>query len=88
MFDRLVIDASASESLCEDIPLLLKGWLRLKKIMRSLRIGADGVVASLLQSATTPSAPNKEASRQLLDVAATPPSKGGEWPWPGEETSR
>ena len=28
---------------------------------------------------TTPSAPLKEASRLLLDVAATPPMSGGEW---------
>src|SRR5215470_8617576 len=28
---------------------------------------------------TTPSAPLKEASRLLLDVASTPPMSGGEW---------
>src|SRR5262245_23805681 len=28
---------------------------------------------------TTPSAPLKEASRLLLDVASTPPRSGGEW---------
>src|SRR5215470_7583007 len=28
---------------------------------------------------TTPSAPLKEASRLLLDVASTPPVSGGEW---------
>src|SRR5215831_15619195 len=28
---------------------------------------------------TTPSAPSKEASRLLLDVASTPPVSGGEW---------
>src|SRR5215470_9663004 len=28
---------------------------------------------------TTPSAPIKEASRLLIDVASTPPMSGGEW---------
>ena len=51
--------------------------------------GADGVVGidevfpnAFLEEvpfSTTPSAPLKEASRLLLDVAATPPMSGGEW---------
>src|SRR5262245_11675149 len=57
--------------------------------MRSHCSGADGVVGidELLRIAflkkvpfpTTPSAPLKEASRHLLDVASTPPMSGGEW---------
>jgi hypothetical protein len=57
--------------------------------MRSHRNGADGVVGidEVFQNAffkelpfpTTPSAPLKEASRLLLDVASTPPVSGGEW---------
>src|SRR5262245_25376581 len=58
--------------------------------MRSHRSGADGVVGSaeVFRNAffrgdgsmsTTPSAPLKEASRLLLDVASTPPMSGGEW---------
>src|SRR5262249_11520307 len=57
--------------------------------MRSHRSGADGVVGidEVFQNAfleevpfrTTPSAPLKEASRLLLDVAAAPPMSGGEW---------
>src|SRR5215469_14810714 len=57
--------------------------------MRSHHSGADGVVriAEMFRNAflkrvpfrTTPSAPSKEASRLLIDVAATPPISGGEW---------
>src|SRR5262245_23527089 len=57
--------------------------------MRSNRSGANGVVGidDVFQNAfleevpfwTTPSAPLKEASRLLLDVASTPPMPGGEW---------
>ena len=56
---------------------------------RSLLSAADGVVGidAVFQNAfleevpfpTTPSAPLKEASRLLLDVASTPPMSGGEW---------
>jgi len=56
---------------------------------RSLLSAADGVVVidEVFQNAfleevpfwTTPSAPLKEASRLLLDVASTPPMSGGEW---------
>jgi hypothetical protein len=64
----------------------------MKKKMRSHRSGADGVVriAEVFRNAllervpfrTTPSAPSKEASRRLLNVASTPPISGGEWPTP------
>src|SRR5262249_33874836 len=57
--------------------------------MRSHRSGADGVVGiaevfgmRFLEEApfsTTPSAPLKEASRLLLEVASSPPVSGGEW---------
>ena len=57
--------------------------------MRSHRSGADGVVgiAEIFRNAffeqvpclTTPSAPSKEASRLLLDVASTPHAPGGNW---------
>ena len=56
---------------------------------RSLLSASDGVVGidEVFQNAfleevpywTTPSAPLKEASRRLLDVASTPPMSGGEW---------
>jgi hypothetical protein len=62
----------------------------MKKKMRSDRSGADGVVGidevfrnaflEELPPLTTPSAPLKEASRLLLDVASTPPASGGELP--------
>jgi hypothetical protein len=72
------------------IPLLIQeGWLRHQKKMRSHHCGADGVVGidEVFQTCfweevafwTTPSAPLKEASRLLLDVASTPPMSGGEW---------
>src|SRR5262252_5224880 len=58
-------------------------------MLRSLLRAADGVVGidEVFQNAfleevpfwTTPSAPLKEASRLLLDVASTPPMSGGEW---------
>src|SRR5215467_16020395 len=59
-------------------------------IDRTYRSGAGGVVgmAEVFRNAffrrglpfsTTPSAPLKEASRLLLDVASTPPVSGGEW---------
>src|SRR5215831_20299379 len=58
-------------------------------MLRSLLSAADGVVGidEVFQNAfleeipfwTTPSAPLKEASRLLLDVASTPPMSGGEW---------
>ena len=35
--------------------------------------------SSVFAGLTTPSAPLKEASRLLLDVASTPPVSGGEW---------
>jgi hypothetical protein len=40
-----------------------------------------GQIGEILQVAglTTPSAPNKEASRYLFNVAATPPLRGGEF---------
>src|SRR5215471_21530270 len=58
-------------------------------MLRSLLSAADGVVGidEVFQNAflqevpfwTTPSAPLKEASRLLLDVASTPPMSGGVW---------
>src|SRR5215467_1720481 len=35
---------------------------------------------------TTPSAPSKEASRLLIEVASTPPISGGEWRAPNSFT--
>ena len=56
---------------------------------RSHLSAADGVVGidEVFQNAfleevpfwTTPSAPLKDASRLLIDVASTPPISGGEW---------
>src|SRR5215831_19110515 len=63
-----------------------RGGCAIKKKMRSHRSSADGVVGidEVFQNAfleevpfsTTPSAPLKEASRLLLDVASTPPVSG------------
>ena len=73
------------------IPLLIQeGGCAIKKKSRSHGSGADGVVGigEVFQNAflrrgsilsTTPSAPSKEGSRHLLDVASTPPISGGEW---------
>src|SRR5215472_8658748 len=72
------------------IPLLIQeGWLRhqekdAKPPQRRRRGGWDcrSVSECVLQESvpcpTTPSAPSKEASRLLLDVASTPPMSGGE----------
>ena len=64
------------------IPLLLKeGWTRHPaNVAKPPFKGADGVVASLSQRATTPSAPIRRLRIIFLDGAATPPSKGGELP--------
>ena len=72
------------------IPLLIQeGCCGINEMLRSLLSAADGLVGSdeVFQNAflqrvpfwTTPSAPLKEASRLLLDVASTPPMSGGEW---------
>jgi thiamine monophosphate synthase len=62
-----------------EIPLLVRrGGCALKKMSRSLRSGADGVVAHRkISRLTTPAAPTKEASRHFLDVASTPPHEEG-----------
>ena len=73
------------------IPLLIQyGWLRhqekdARPPQRRRRGGWDYRNVSEMPSLdevpfpTTPSAPLKEASRLLLDVASTPPMSGGEW---------
>src|SRR5215471_8460819 len=48
------------------------GWLGLTNCFRVRSLEA-------VPLSTTPSAPSKEASRLLLDVASTPPMPGGEW---------
>src|SRR5215468_11476554 len=57
---------------CEATAAAQTGWLGLTKCfgMRSLK---------RVRFPTTPSAPSKEASRLLIDVASTPPVSGGEW---------
>src|SRR2546427_592463 len=64
-----------------------EGWLRSKKMSRSHRSGADGVVAyaeslrnafwKISPRSTTPSAPSKVASQHFLEVASTPPHEEG-----------
>ena len=64
--------AAPSRKRCEATAAAQTGWSGLPRCfgMRSL----DEVPFS-----TTPSAPLKEASRLLLDVASTPPVSGGEF---------
>jgi hypothetical protein len=62
------------------------GGCAINKKKRSHRSGADGVVGiaevfrflEMVPFLTTPSAPLKEASRLLIDVASSPPMSGGE----------
>src|SRR5215467_11142839 len=63
--------AAPSRKRCEATAAAQTGWLGLTKCFRVhfLEKGAFS---------TTPSAPLKEASRLLLDVASTPPVSGGE----------
>src|SRR5215468_9315470 len=65
--------AAPSRKRCEATAAAQTGWSGLPKCfgMRSLED---------VPFPTTPSAPLKEASRLLLDVAATPPVSGGELP--------
>src|SRR5215813_2490547 len=49
------------------------GWSGLMKCFKMRSLG------EMVSFPTTPSAPSKEASRLLLDVASTPPVSGGEW---------
>ena len=59
-------------------------WLGLTKCFR-MRPGEEVPFLTTINAspyrarASRPSAPFKEASRLLLDVAATPPMSGGEW---------
>src|SRR5262245_48321981 len=64
--------AAPSRKRCEATAAAQTGWSGLTKRfrMRSLE---------RVPFLTTPSAPLKEASRLLLDVAASPPVSGGEW---------
>src|SRR5262245_45193364 len=65
-----------------------EGWLRIKKMSRSLKSGADGVVEfEPSANSTTPSAPTKVASQHLLNVASTPPHRGGDSPGRGDFAS-
>jgi hypothetical protein len=64
--------AAPSRKRCEATAAAQTGWWGLTNRfkMRSLE---------KVPFSTTPSAPFKEASRLLLDVASTPPVSGGEW---------
>src|SRR5262252_9780035 len=64
--------AAPSIKRCEATAAAQTGWSELTKCFgkRSLE---------RVPFPTTPSAPSKEASRLLLDVASTPPVSGGEW---------
>src|SRR5215475_16121172 len=73
------------------IPLLIQeGWLRHQekdaKPTAPAQTGWFGLTKCFRMHSldrvplwTTPSAPLKEASRLLIDVASTPPMSGGEW---------
>src|SRR5215470_18027031 len=65
--------AAPSRKRCEATATAQTGWLGVPKCfgMPSLE--------EVVPFSTTPSAPLKEASRLLLDVASTPPMSGGEW---------
>src|SRR5437667_12083247 len=66
----------------QETPLLSKeGRLRPSRKCREASLaGADGVVARRRRrESTTPSALLKEASRYFLEVASTPPWKGGDF---------
>jgi hypothetical protein len=64
--------AAPSRKRCEATAAAQTGWSGLPKCfgMRSFEE---------VPFLTTPSAPLKEASRRLIDVASTPPMPGGEW---------
>src|SRR5215472_2018240 len=64
--------AAPSRKRCEATAAAQTGWLGSPKCfgMRS---------SEEVPFSTTPSAPLKEASRLLLNVASTPPMSGGEW---------
>ena len=64
--------AAPSRKMWEATAVAQTGWLGLPKCfgMRSLK---------KVPFPTTPSAPIKEASQLLIDVASTPPMSGGEW---------
>jgi len=63
--------AAPSRKRCEATAAAQTGWLGLTKCFR--------MRSSEVSFSTIPSAPLKEASRLLLDVASTPPLPGGEW---------
>src|SRR5215831_16791398 len=65
--------AAPSRKRCEATAAAQTGWLGVPKCF--------GMPSSeeVVPFSTTPSAPFKEASRLLLDVASTPPMSGGEW---------
>src|SRR5215467_7399774 len=80
-----------SRACCRTPLLIQEGWLRhqekdAKPPRRRRRGGRDCLKCFGMRSleevrfSTTPSAPLKEASRLLLDVASTPPVSGGELP--------
>src|SRR5215471_3690700 len=71
--------AAPSIKRCEATAAAQTGWLGLTKC---LGMRSSGEVPL----PTTPSAPLKEASRLLLDVASTPPISGGEWRRPDSFT--
>ena len=76
--------------LVANIPLLARrGGCAIKKMPRSNRSGADGVVITVNVDVVTLSGTDhprlrlhKEASQHFLDGAATPPNLGGEFQTP------
>ena len=64
--------AAPSGKRCEATAAAQTGWSGLTK-----RFGMHFL--KKVPFPTTPSAPSKDASRLLLDVAATPPMSGGDW---------
>src|SRR5215831_159637 len=64
--------AAPSRKRCAATTTAQTGWSGLPKCFGMRSLGR-------FPFPTTPSAPIKEASRLLLDVASTPPMSGGEW---------
>src|SRR5215468_1048094 len=78
--------AAPSRKRCEATAAAQTGWSELTKCfgMHSLErvpfLNGCALASACAPRSTTPSAPLKEASRLLLDVASTPPVSGGELP--------
>src|SRR5215510_2664152 len=76
--------AAPSRKRCEATAAAQTGWLGSPKCF-GMRSSEEVPFSTTINAspyrarASRPSAPPKEASRLLLDVASTPPISGGEW---------